>query len=97
MNQDLKDKRINEVITLFTSGMVEECVVKVKELISLYYDNEPFLFNLLGVAHATQGEFKSAISSYKTALSLEPNYYEVYNNMGVAYNDWKNLMLRCRI
>ena len=89
MNQQLKDKRINEVITLFTSGMVKECVVKVQELISLYYDNEPFLFNLLGVAYAAQADFKQAISSYNTALGLEPNYYEAYNNMGVAYNDWK--------
>ena len=89
MNQELKDKRINEVITLFTSGMVKECVVRVQELISLYYDNEPFLFNLLGVAYAAQADFKLAISSYKTALGLEPNYYEAYNNMGVAYNDWK--------
>ena len=89
MNQELKDKRINEAITLFTSGKVEECVVKVQELISLYYDNEPFLFNLLGVAHAALGDFKLAISSYNTALSLESNYYEVYNNMGVAYNDWE--------
>ena len=43
---------------------------------------------MLGVAYATTGDFKLSISSYQDALKLNPDYFEVYNNMGVAYNDW---------
>ena len=88
MDQDLKDKRINEVINLFTSGMLDACIKKTRELISLYYPQEPFLFNLLGVANGAEGNFEEAIISYKEALSLNPQYFEVYNNIGVAYTDW---------
>ena len=48
MDQKLKDKRINEVINLFTSGMLDACTIETQKLISLYYPQEPFLFNLLG-------------------------------------------------
>ena len=88
MDQDLKDKRINEVINLFTSGMLDACIKKTRELISLYYPQEPFLFNLLGVANGAEGNFEEAIISYKEALSLNSQYSEVYNNIGVAYKEW---------
>ena len=74
MEQNLKDKRISEVINLFTSGMLDACMSKTQELISLYYPQEPFLFNLLGVVNGAKGNFEEAIISYKEALSLNPQY-----------------------
>ena len=88
MDQNLKDERINEVINLFTSGMLDACITKTQELVSLYYPQEPFLFNLLGVAKGARGNFEEAITSYKEALNLNSQYFEVYNNIGVAYTDW---------
>ena len=35
------------------------------------------------------GSIDKAIRYYKEALSLNPQYYEVYNNIGLAYNDLK--------
>ena len=60
-----------------------------KENPYLYPPNEPFLFNILGVSNAALSSFSKAIKFYKRAISLNPEYFEVYNNMGVAYNDWK--------
>ena len=88
MDQKLKDKRINEVINLFTSGMLDACTIETQKLISLYYPQEPFLFNLLGAANGANGNFEEAINSYKEALNLNSQYFEVYNNIGVAYTDW---------
>ena len=88
MDQNLKDKRINEAINLFTSGMLDACILKTQELISLYYSQEPFLFNLLGVANGAKGNFEEAVASYKKALNLNSQYFEVLNNIGVAYTDW---------
>ena len=57
------------------------------------YKKEPFLFNFLGVASVGIGSIDTAVKYYKEALSLNPQYYEVYNNIGfiitVAYNDLK--------
>ncbi len=88
MNQALKDKRINDLISLFTSGEVERCQEEAKEAARLY-PTEPFIFNLLGVTHAAKGSFTQAVKYYTEAIRLNPEYFEVYNNMGVVYNDWK--------
>ena len=68
--------------------MLDACITKTRELISLHYSEEPFLFNLLGVANGAKGNFEQAIISYKEALNLNSQYFEVYNNIGVAYTDW---------
>ena len=51
--------------------------------------NEPFLFNILGITHAAKGLFAESLNYYEKAIDLNPSYFEVFNNMGVAYNDWK--------
>ena len=38
---------------------------------------------------ASIGSYEEAIESYKRALKINPNYFEVYNNLGVALNDSK--------
>ena len=48
-----------------------------------------FYFNFLGVASVGIGSIDAAVKYYKEALSLNPQYYEVYNNIGLAYNDLK--------
>ena len=88
MNQEKKDKKINNLISLFTSGAIEDCKKETLKVLEIY-PNEPFLFNLLGVTHAETNAFEDAITYYKKATVLNPEYFEVYNNMGVAYNHWK--------
>ena len=88
MNQELKDKRINDLIRLFTKGQIDQCLSQAKKALNMYPE-EPFLFNLLGITHAAKSLFAEAINCYEKAISLSPSYFEVFNNMGVAYNDWK--------
>ena len=33
--------------------------------------------------------FAESLNYYEKAIDLNPSYFEVFNNMGVAYNDWK--------
>ena len=87
MNVSLKDSRINEAVALFTSGELNKCLGKTLKLIKMY-PTEPFLFNLSGVVNASMQNYEKAIKSYKEALSLNNEYIEVYNNIGVAYKDW---------
>ena len=88
MNQEEKDKKINRLISLFTNGAIEECKREAINTLEVY-PKEPFLFNLLGVTHAETNSFEKAVYYYKKATDLNPEYFEVYNNMGVAYNHWK--------
>ena len=90
MNQELKDKRINDLIALFTKGQIDKCIRQGKKVLKMY-PNEPFLFNILGITHAAKGLFAESLNYYEKAIDLNPSYFEVFNNMGVAYNDWKNL------
>ena len=88
MNQELKDKRINDLIALFTKGQIDKCIRQGKKVLKMY-PNEPFLFNILGITHAAKGLFAESLNYYEKAIDLNPSYFEVFNNMGVAYNDWK--------
>ena len=96
MSQSDKDQRIQNAISLFTSGQIKECL-KATSKLAQTYPNEPFLYNLLGVASATEHQFEEAIAFYNKAIKLAPQYVEVLNNMGVAYNDWKKPDLALKI
>ena len=88
MEQELKDQRINNLISLFTKGLVEECLREAHKVKKIYPD-EPFIFNIIGITNASLGKFSESIKNYQKAISLNPSYIEVYNNIGVAYNGWK--------
>ena len=46
---------------------------------------------ILGASHAKIGNLDKAIQSYQHALSLNPNYAEGYNNLGVVLKDKGNI------
>ena len=41
------------------------------------------------IAHHDRGEFEQAISEYKQAIALNPNFPLIYNRLGVAYAELK--------
>ncbi len=43
----------------------------------------PYAFNLLGVALREQGKFQDARAAYESALALDPNYAKAHFNLGV--------------
>ncbi len=43
----------------------------------------PFAFNLLGVALREQGKFPDARAAYESALAIDPNYAKAHFNLGV--------------
>ena len=86
MNQVLKDQRIQELISLYNKGDTKECLLRAKKFAKIYPE-EPFILNLIGVVNASIGSYEEAIKSYKRALKINPKYFEVCNNLGVALTD----------
>ena len=76
MNQALKDQRIQELISLYNNGAIKECLLRAKKVAKIYPE-EPFVFNLIGVVNASIGSHEEAIESYKRALKINPDYFEV--------------------
>jgi tetratricopeptide (TPR) repeat protein len=88
MNEGIKDRKIKNLIALYSEMRLEETLVEAKKLIKVYR-REPFIFNIMGVTNAALGSLPQAIDSYKKALKLKTDYVEVYNNLGVAYIELK--------
>ena len=84
----MKDVLINRAITLFNEGKKEECLKQTLRTAQKYPD-EPFIYNLLGVLYADLLSYEESIKNYLNAIKLNPNYFEAYNNIGVAYTSWK--------
>lgn len=45
------------------------------------------VFNMLGLIYCHQNEYKDAVSMFKKAIDINPNYTESYLNLAVCYND----------
>ncbi len=48
-------------------------------------DYDPELWNYMGVANWSKGDFRNALEAYQKALSLDSNYPIVFNNLGSLY------------
>ena len=69
MNQALKAQRVQELISLYNSGDIKECLLRAKKVAKIYPE-EPFVFNLIGVVRASIGSHEEAIESYKKELKI---------------------------
>ena len=91
MNQTDKDVLINRAISFFNQGQIKRAL-KEAMVAKKKYPNEPFIYNLLGVLYAHTKAYENSIKSYTKAIKLNPNYFEAYNNIGVAYTGWKKII-----
>jgi len=47
--------------------------------------SDPPIYNFLGISYSKTGRLSKAISSYKKAISLNPQLAEAHLNLGYAY------------
>ena len=83
--QRLDEKQVNELISLYMGGKLQEADTVCRDL-ARQYPRTPFLHNMLGLIRMALGHGKEAITHYQTALTLKPDYIEVYINLGAALN-----------
>ena len=82
--------QLDEVMKLYSSGLIEESLSAVN-LIIQEHPNEPILFNISGACYSEIGPIDSAISNFKKAISLKPDYYEAHYNLAVVFQKNKQI------
>ena len=81
--KDLK-KKIQSAVDVYKTGDLTKAESLCKKLIE---DNPKvdFLYNLLGLIFAGQGNIQAAIEYYNKAIKINPNFAMPYNNLGLLY------------
>ena len=69
---------------LISAGQYDKVIetIKTKSLRQMEYDAE--IWNYLGVAYMSKGDFEKALEAYEMALSLDNDYHVALNNLGIA-------------
>jgi len=83
-HQLINKNNLEKLIELFRSGKYAETLKICNSLINKF-DSEPFLFNLKGMAEIKLNEFQNSVLSFKSAIRINPNYVEAYNNLATNY------------
>jgi tetratricopeptide (TPR) repeat protein len=84
--QNPSSEVIKELLNLFNNGQFSTVIERTQAL-SNNYPNAFVLWNILGASAYQSHMLVEAINAYKKALSINPDYAEAYNNMGVALKD----------
>jgi Tfp pilus assembly protein PilF len=92
--EDIKKSDVHNRLaeSYLTKQQFNEAFVELQKALKLNPDNKETL-NYLGYVSTQFGNNKDAIAYYKRAISVDPNYSEAHNNLGVAYaeiEEWDN-------
>jgi protein O-GlcNAc transferase len=82
----LSKEQIDSVISLYTTGKIDEAIDAV-QLLNKDYPNVPLLYNILGVCYKSLKQSDTAVRMFKTALSIKGDYSEAHKNLGITLKD----------
>ena len=83
---DLKQIQISSVIDLFSKGEINQALDAVQGLLK-DYPNEPVLFNIKGACYADLGQLDVAVTNYKEAITIKPDYAKAHFNLAGSFHD----------
>lgn len=76
-------QQIDGLITLYSESKLQETVLRGTALESRF-PNDPIIPSILGAIYAGLERYKEAVTSYKKAIDLKPDYAEASNNCAIA-------------
>ena len=91
-SQNIKNNReppkevVQSIINTFSKGQKKEAINELDALIK-DYPLAPLLFNVSGSFYKSNNQLDVAVTKFKKALSLAPNYAEVHYNLGVTLRE----------
>lgn len=80
----IKKKEVQKVYTYYKAGKLQEAKKEVQKLL-LKDANNTTLLTLLAASHEALKEKEEAIECYTKILTINPNDFSVYNNLGLLY------------
>jgi tetratricopeptide (TPR) repeat protein len=76
----------NRAKFLHRDGNFDEAVREYERAIRLD-DENPWIYNALGLALTAKGDFRKALEALQKALELNSDLTDVHNNLGVVYSE----------
>lgn len=86
LESSLSSYKIIKTYSLFLIeiGQYDAAIKVLKKGLSSI-DDDPELWNYLGVAYWSKGDFQNGVEAYQRALVLDENCYLVFNNLSSFY------------
>ncbi len=85
-NQEPSTEQVQTLLELYNNRRFQQVLNKISQLLKHYPDSIA-LHDIYAGANAKLRNFDKAITSYKEALLIKPNYAEAYYNIGVVLQD----------
>jgi len=85
-NSFVSKDQVGHIITLFSDGHFHDALEVIQSL-NITYPNDPLLLNISGACYAGLEKFDKAVEQYTKALSVNPEYAEAHNNLGIALHN----------
>ena len=76
--------QINKLVEVFRRGDYLK-VLEISKILISKNSKEAFLFNLKGMAEIKLNSFEESILSFESAIKIDQNYIEAYNNLATTY------------
>jgi len=81
-------KKIENIQKFLNQSNFKEALILVNKLLKKDKKN-PFLFNIKGVILFQDGQTNNAIEAYSSAIKFAPDFFDAFNNLGMAYQKKK--------
>ena len=85
-HQEPPRDHVQSVIDTFSKGQKKEAIIEIDALIK-DYPLAPLLLNVSGSFYKSNNQLDIAVTKFKQALVLKPNYTEVHYNLGVTLRE----------
>ena len=86
VSPDPQEIQIQPVLNLFEKGRLDEALVIAKQLLQ-DFSSSSLVFNIIGGIHYRQARLSDAVSYYKQAVRIKPDYVEAYVNLANTLKD----------
>lgn len=78
------ESAIRDMISVYSAGNLQEAEKKARRLI-MDFPGTLVAYNVLGAAQSGQGKFKKAVTSYRQALKVSPDFVDAHFNLANSY------------
>ena len=87
---DPPNEALHDIVNLYNTGEIHRALENSIDLLETY-PNSAKLHNFCGTCNATLNRFDIAITAFKNAISISPNFIDAHYNLGVAAKTNKDL------